>query len=63
MMTDQAPSLRAGAIEVETRNFKGPRNYEDSGLPLHFDNQSIIKERLFLDKGNPDIYAQRDHHL
>jgi hypothetical protein len=42
-------------LEVETGNFKGPRNYEDSGLPLHFDNQSIIKERLFLDKGNPDI--------
>jgi hypothetical protein len=42
-------------LEVETRNFKGPRNYEDSGLPLHADNQSVIKERLFLDKGNPDI--------
>jgi hypothetical protein len=42
-------------LEVETRNFKGPRNYEDSGLPLHADNQSVIKERLFLDKGNPNI--------
>jgi hypothetical protein len=42
-------------LEVETRNFKGPRNYEDSGLPLHADNQSVIKERLFLDKANPDI--------
>jgi hypothetical protein len=42
-------------LDVETRNFKGPRNYEDSGLPLHADNQSVIKERLFLDKANPDI--------
>lgn len=42
-------------LEVETRNFKGPRNYEDSGLPLHADNQSVIKERLFLDKATPDI--------
>ena len=24
-------------LEVETRNFKGPRNYEPSGLPLHDD--------------------------
>jgi hypothetical protein len=42
-------------LEVETRNFKGPRNYEDSGLPLHVDNQSVIKERLFIDKDNKDI--------
>ncbi len=46
---------RYDTLEVETRNFKGPRNYEDSGLPLHLDNQSVIKERLFLDKTNPDI--------
>ena len=42
-------------LDVETRDFKGPRNYEDSGLPLHFDNESVIKERLFLDKQNPYI--------
>ena len=41
-------------LEVETRNFKGPRNYEPSGLPLHDDNESIIKERMYLDKSNPD---------
>jgi len=46
---------RYDVLEVETRDFKGPRNYEDSGLPLHFDNQSVIKERLFLDKDNKDI--------
>jgi hypothetical protein len=41
-------------LEVETRNFKGPRTYEASGMRLHDDNQSIIKERFFLDKANPD---------
>jgi hypothetical protein len=46
---------RYDTLEVETRDFKGPRNYEDSGLPLHLDNKSVIKERLFLDKTNPDI--------
>jgi hypothetical protein len=42
-------------LEVETRNFKGPRNYEPSGLPLHDDNESIIRERMYLDKSNPDM--------
>ncbi len=43
-------------LEVETRGpFKGPRSYDTSGLPLHHDNQSIIKERIYLDKSNSDI--------
>jgi hypothetical protein len=42
-------------LEVETRNFKGPRTYEPSGIPLHLDNQSIIKERIYLDKTNKNI--------
>lgn len=46
---------RFDALEIETRNFKGPRVYEPSGIPLHPDNQSIVKERLFTDKGNADI--------
>ncbi len=36
-------------LTVETRGFKGPRNYEPTGIPLHNDNQSIIKERIYLD--------------
>lgn len=42
-------------LEVETRNFKGPRVYESTGLPLHADNQTIVKERIFLDKNDPDV--------
>jgi hypothetical protein len=42
-------------LEVETRGLKGPRAYEASGLPLHFDNQSIFKERFYLDKANANI--------
>ncbi len=41
-------------LEVETRNFKGPRTYENSGLPLHPDNASILKERIHLDRNDPD---------
>jgi hypothetical protein len=42
-------------LEVETRHFKGPRAYDASGLPLHFDNQSIFKERFHLDKNDPNL--------
>src|SRR5882672_2505037 len=43
-------------LEVETRGpFKGIRTYDSTGLPLHFDNDSTIKERIFLDKTNPNI--------
>jgi hypothetical protein len=52
---------RFDTLEVETRNFKGPRTYEPSGIPLHEDNQSIIKERISLDRTRHS--AQRDHRL
>jgi hypothetical protein len=43
-------------LEVETRGpFKGPRTYDATGLPLHFDNDSTFKERFFLDKKDPNI--------
>ena len=43
-------------LEVETRGpFKGPRTYDASGLPLHFDNDSTFKERIFLDKTDSNI--------
>ncbi|HEY2229827.1 MAG TPA: hypothetical protein VGI22_19220 [Xanthobacteraceae bacterium] len=38
------------ALEVETRYLRGPRAYEASGIPFHQDNQTIIKERFYLDK-------------
>jgi len=42
-------------LEAETREFKGPRSYDASGLPLHRDNQSVFKERIYLDKANPNL--------
>jgi hypothetical protein len=43
-------------LEVETRGpFKGPRTYDASGLPLHFDNDSTFQERLFIDKKDPNL--------
>jgi len=46
---------RFDTLEVETRNFKGPRIYEASGIPLHRDNETIVKERITLDKENKDL--------
>jgi len=29
--------------------------YDEVGLPLHFDNQSVFKERIYRDKADPTI--------
>jgi hypothetical protein len=42
-------------LEVDTRNLKGPRTFETTGLPMHKDNQTVVKERIALGKDNPDI--------
>jgi hypothetical protein len=52
---DEDGDGRYDAFEVETRNFKGPRAFESSGLPLYNDNQTVIHERLSLDKSNRDL--------
>jgi hypothetical protein len=53
---DEAGLGRYDVLEVETRGpFKGPRAYDATGLPLAFDNQSVFKERFYLDKKNPNI--------
>jgi hypothetical protein len=52
---DEAGAGRYDMLEVETRGFKGPRVYDASGLPLHYDNQSVFKERIHLDKANPNM--------
>jgi hypothetical protein len=52
---DEDGDGRYDVLEVETRGLKGPRTYEASGLPFHTDNEAVIKERIFVDKSNPDI--------
>jgi hypothetical protein len=46
---------RYDTLEVETRNLKGPRAYDTTGLPLHSDNQTIVKERIYVDKADPNM--------
>jgi hypothetical protein len=45
---------RYQALEVESRGMKGPRALDVNGLPLHRDNQTIVRERIFLDSANHD---------
>ena len=46
---------RYDTLQVETRGFRGPRAYDATGLPLHFDNQSVFMERIHRDKADPNI--------
>lgn len=52
---DEAGTGRYDTLLVETRGMRGPRVYEASGIPLHKDNQTIVKERIRLDKNNADL--------
>ena len=42
-------------LDVETRGFRGPRAFDASGLPLHKDNATVVVERIFLDKDDPNV--------
>jgi hypothetical protein len=46
---------RYDVLEIETRGFKGPRAFDDTGLPLHRDNQTIVKERIYGDPADRNI--------
>lgn len=46
---------RYDVLEVETRGFRGPRAFDASGLPLHADNKTVVKERIYLDKADPNV--------
>ncbi len=52
---DEGGTGRYSVLEIETRGFKGPRSYDNTGLPLHPDNQSVIKERIFQDRAEPNF--------
>jgi len=42
-------------LEIETRALKLPRGYDTSGIPFHADGKAVIKERIYLDKADPNI--------
>ena len=64
---DPDSSGRFTALEVETRNLKNPRTFDPSGIPVHKDGETVVKERFSLDKDNPNILHDQvtvfDHAL
>ena len=52
---DEDGDGRCDTLEVETRGLKGPRVYDATGIPLHADNETIVKERIYLDKADRNV--------
>jgi hypothetical protein len=52
---DEDGDGRYNALIVETRGMKGPRAFEATGIPLHEDNQTIVKERIYLDQNDRNM--------
>jgi hypothetical protein len=46
---------RFDTLVVETRGMKGPRTFDESGIPLHKDNETVVKERIYLDKSDSNL--------
>src|SRR5262249_18958192 len=42
-------------LEIETRNIRGPRTWDQTGMPMSEDNDTIVKERVYLDKDDRDL--------
>jgi len=52
---DENGDGRFDVLEVETRHLKSPRTYDSTGIPFHEDDKAVIKERIYLDKADPNI--------
>ena len=46
---------RYDTLEIETRRMRGPHVWDQSGMPMADDDESIIKERIYLDRSEPGI--------
>ena len=42
-------------LSVETRAMKGPRTFDASGVPMDKDNDTVVKERIYLDKNDLNL--------
>ena len=64
---DEDGDGRYDVLEVETRDIKGPRAFDASSLPLHADNQTVVTERIYLDKADDNVLHDQitvfDHAL
>jgi len=52
---DEDGDGRYDVLEIETRNLRVPRLFDQTGISFHEDGQAVIKERIYLDKSNPSV--------
>jgi len=52
---DEDGDGRYDTLEAETRGLKYPHVYDSSGAPFHPDEHALIKERIRLDRTNPNM--------
>jgi hypothetical protein len=52
---DENGTGRYDALEIETRDIGGPRTFDNTGLPLHEDDGTIMKELIRLDRADPNL--------
>jgi hypothetical protein len=52
---DEDGDGRFDVLVAETRHFLGPRTFDATGLPLHNDNNTVVRERIYLDKADPNL--------
>jgi hypothetical protein len=64
---DEDGDGRYDTLLIETRFIGGARAFDSSGLPLHDDDQTVVKERIFLDHADPQTMRNEittiDHAL
>jgi hypothetical protein len=52
---DEDGDGRFDTLAVETRGLKGPRVFDATGIPFHADGETVITERIWLDKSDPNL--------
>jgi hypothetical protein len=64
---DEDGDGRFDALEIETREIRMPHTYDATGIPFHEDGEAVLKERIYLDKADPntihDEITSIDHAL
>jgi len=64
---DEDGDGRFDVLEAETRHLKGPRFFDGSGIPLHEDDETVVNERIYLDKSDRNLLHDQitvtDHAL
>jgi hypothetical protein len=46
---------RLDTLEVETRGIRWPKTWDQTGMPMADDSETVVKERITLDKTNPNV--------